>query len=145
MDHGNDMTDSALAGRVRGLMPQLRAELVELVAITSVSEPGFPTASRPALLQARDAVAALFRDAGCERVGSLELLDTAPMVTAEIPVPEGARTAAVTGPRRGARAGQVMPSGLCRAGGRQLSGTASSSSMYSNGIGPTPGGRFGAT
>jgi acetylornithine deacetylase/succinyl-diaminopimelate desuccinylase-like protein len=73
-------------------MPQLKAELVELVAIPSVSETGYPAGSRPALLQARDAVAALFQDAGCERVGSLELPDTAPMVTAEIPAPEGAPT-----------------------------------------------------
>lgn len=63
------------------------------------------------------------------------------------PVPGrlGGGTAAVTGPRWDARAGQVMPSGLCRAGGRQLSGAASSSSTYSKGIGPMPGGRFGAT
>ena len=75
---------------MRGMMPQLKAELVDLVAIPSVSEPGFPKASRPALLKARDAVAALFEDAGCEPVGSLDLPDTAPMVTGEIPTPEGA-------------------------------------------------------
>jgi acetylornithine deacetylase/succinyl-diaminopimelate desuccinylase-like protein len=73
-------------------MPQLKAELIDLVAIPSVSEPGFAAASRPALLQARDAVAALFAGAGCERVGSLELPDTAPVVTAEIPAPDGAPT-----------------------------------------------------
>ena len=73
-------------------MPQLKAELIDLVAIPSVSEPGFVAASRPALLQARDAVAALFADAGCKRVGSLELPDTAPVVTAEIPAPDGAPT-----------------------------------------------------
>jgi cysteinylglycine-S-conjugate dipeptidase len=72
-------------------MPQLTAELAELVAIPSVSEPGFAAASRPALLQARDAVADLFAGAGCE-IGSLELPDTAPAVTAEIPAPEGAPT-----------------------------------------------------
>src|SRR5271165_3066568 len=90
--HGNDITDPSVADRVRGMMPELKAELVKLVAIPSVSEPGFAAASRPALLQARDAVAALFEDAGCERVGSLDLPDTAPMVTAEIPAPEGAPT-----------------------------------------------------
>jgi acetylornithine deacetylase/succinyl-diaminopimelate desuccinylase-like protein len=92
VDQSSDTTDPALADRVRGLMPQLKAELVELVAIPSVSETGFPATSRPALLQARDAVAALFEDAGCERVGSLDLPDTAPMVTAEIPAPDGAPT-----------------------------------------------------
>ena len=89
---GHDTTDSALAARVRGLMPQLETDLAELVAIPSVSEAGYPAASRAALLQARDAVAALFRDAGCERVGSLDLPDTAPMVTGEIPAPDGAPT-----------------------------------------------------
>jgi acetylornithine deacetylase/succinyl-diaminopimelate desuccinylase-like protein len=73
-------------------MPQLTANLVELMAIPSVSQAGFPPSSRPALLQARDFVAALFHDAGCERIGSLELPDTAPMVTAEIPAPDGAPT-----------------------------------------------------
>jgi cysteinylglycine-S-conjugate dipeptidase len=89
---GSDAADPALAGRVRGLMPQLTAELAGLVTIPSVSEAGYPEASRPALLQARDAVAALFQEAGCERVASLELPDTAPMVTAEIPAPDGAPT-----------------------------------------------------
>jgi len=73
-------------------MPRLTAEPAGLVAIPSVSEPGFATASRPALPRARDAVAALFAEVGCERVDSLELPDTAPMVTAEIPAPEGAPT-----------------------------------------------------
>ena len=50
-------------------MPRLKKELADLVAIPSVSEPGFPASSRPALLRARDAVAALFEEAGCERVG----------------------------------------------------------------------------
>jgi cysteinylglycine-S-conjugate dipeptidase len=88
----HDTTHQYLAGQVRGLMPRLKEELAGLVAIPSVSEPGFAAGSRPALLQARDAVAALFEDAGCERVGSLDLPDTAPMVTAEIPAPEGAPT-----------------------------------------------------
>jgi len=81
-----------MAGRVRGLMPRLKADLIELVAIPSVSEARYPAASRPALLQARDAVAALFKDAGCDRVSSLELPDTAPMMIAEIPAPDGAPT-----------------------------------------------------
>jgi len=88
----NDTMGPALPGRVRELMPQLKAELAGLVAIPSVSETGFPAASRPALLQARDVVAALFQDAGCERVGSLELPDTAPAVIAEISAPDGAPT-----------------------------------------------------
>jgi len=96
VNHGNalrdDTTDPSLAHRVRDMMPRLTAELAGLVAIPSVSEPGFPASSRPALLQARDAVAALLEGAGCEKVGSVELPDTAPLVTAEIPAPEGAPT-----------------------------------------------------
>jgi hypothetical protein len=42
-----------------------------------------------------DAVAALFRDTDDERVGSLDLPGTTPMVTAEIPAPEGAPTALI--------------------------------------------------
>ena len=37
-------------------------------------------------------MAALFAGAGCERVGSLELRDTAPVLTAEIPAPDDAPT-----------------------------------------------------
>lgn len=90
--NGNEAAGPALADSVRGLMPQLTADLLELVAIPSVSEAGFPVTSRPALLRARDAVAAHFEAAGCERVGSLDLPDTAPMVTGEIPAPPGAPT-----------------------------------------------------
>jgi cysteinylglycine-S-conjugate dipeptidase len=89
---GGDAARAALTERVRGLMPRLQTELAELVAIPSVSEHGYPETSRPALLRARDAVAALFEDAGCQQVGSLDLPDTAPMVTAEIPAPDGAPT-----------------------------------------------------
>ena len=88
----NDPAGNGLAARVHGLMPELTAQLIDLVAIPSVSEAGFAEASRPALLRARDAVAALFKDAGCEQVGSLDLPDTAPAVIAEIPAPEGAPT-----------------------------------------------------
>jgi hypothetical protein len=42
-----------------------------------------------------DAVAALFRDTDGERVGSLDWPDTTPMVTVEIPAPEGAPTALI--------------------------------------------------
>jgi cysteinylglycine-S-conjugate dipeptidase len=81
-----------LGSRVESLMPLLRSELADLVAIPSVSETGYPEKTRPALLQARDAVARIFREAGCERVDSLELPDTAPIVLAEIPAPPGAPT-----------------------------------------------------
>lgn len=85
-------SDEDLGQRVRGLMPRLKNELIELVAIPSVSEAGYPERTWPALLETRDAVARLFREAGCEQVHSLELPDTAPIVLAEIPAPPGAPT-----------------------------------------------------
>jgi cysteinylglycine-S-conjugate dipeptidase len=81
-----------LRDRVRGLMPQLTAELAELVRIPSVSEAGYPKHTRPALRQAHEKVLELFRDAGCEDMSSIELADTAPIITGGIPAPDGAPT-----------------------------------------------------
>jgi acetylornithine deacetylase/succinyl-diaminopimelate desuccinylase-like protein len=77
--------------RVRALLPRLTDELADLVRIPSISEPGYPDHTKPALLEARDLVARLFEEAGCA-VDSLELADTAPIVTGGIPAPEGAPT-----------------------------------------------------
>jgi acetylornithine deacetylase/succinyl-diaminopimelate desuccinylase-like protein len=73
-------------------MPRLVAELKDLVAIPSVSEAGYPEKTRPALLEARDAVVRLFRESGCERVESIDLPETAPLIMADIPAPPGAPT-----------------------------------------------------
>ena len=83
-------TDS-LSRTVDDLMPQLTDELARLVAIRSVSELGYPEHTRPALLEAHDAVAGLFREVGVE-TSTLELPDTAPIVIGEIPAPPGAPT-----------------------------------------------------
>ena len=80
-----------LPARVHAQMPQLTEVLGSLVAIPSVSESDYPETTRPVLLQARDMVARLFEEAGCE-VESLELPDTAPIVTGGIPAPDGAPT-----------------------------------------------------
>jgi cysteinylglycine-S-conjugate dipeptidase len=77
---------------VASLMPDLRADLARLVAIPSISAPGYPEETRPALLEAYEAVAALFRGAGAEVLEPLELPDTAPVLMAEIPAPPGAPT-----------------------------------------------------
>jgi cysteinylglycine-S-conjugate dipeptidase len=77
---------------VRELMPQLKADLARLVAIPSISEWGFPEHTRPALLEAHQAVVELFRGAGVESFTSLELPGTAPVITGEIPGPAGAPT-----------------------------------------------------
>jgi acetylornithine deacetylase/succinyl-diaminopimelate desuccinylase-like protein len=82
----------ALALTVSTLLPELKGDLARLVAIPSVSAPGFPEATHGPLLEAYEAVAALFRDAGVEDSGPLELPRTAPIVVGEIPGPEGAPT-----------------------------------------------------
>jgi len=78
-------------------MPRLKEELAQLVAIPSLSEWGFPEHTRPALLEANQAIVALLRDAGVETIGSLELEGTAPVITGEIPGPEGAPTVLLYG------------------------------------------------
>ena len=83
---------AALAETVRGSMTQLRSELARLVAIPSVSAPGFPEETHAALLETYEAVADLFGAAGVERVGRFDLPATAPIVTGEIPAPDGAPT-----------------------------------------------------
>jgi len=81
-----------LATTVSSLMPQLEAELAELVAIPSVSVAGYPESTRPALLEAYAAVVALLEGAGVQNVRPLELPDTAPIILGEIPAPPGAPT-----------------------------------------------------
>jgi acetylornithine deacetylase/succinyl-diaminopimelate desuccinylase-like protein len=87
-----DHVQQSPASVVRKLMPQLKADLAQLVAVPCISAPGFPEATRPALLEAYEMVVGLFRDAGVETLGSLELPDTAPIVIGEIPAPPGAPT-----------------------------------------------------
>jgi acetylornithine deacetylase/succinyl-diaminopimelate desuccinylase-like protein len=84
----SDDGGSALADGVRGLMPQLRSDLEALVRIPSVSVPG--RIDEP-LLRAFELTSRLFEDAGVT-VGRLDLPDTAPVVTGEIPAPPGAPT-----------------------------------------------------
>jgi cysteinylglycine-S-conjugate dipeptidase len=78
-----------LGERVAGLMPELEADLLRLARIPSVAFPGFPPEP---LSDAHDLVVRLLRDAGAERVETLSLPDTAPIVTGEIPAPDGAPT-----------------------------------------------------
>ena len=83
---------TSIAAKVRTLMPQLRADLVRLVAIPSISAQGFPEATHPPLLEAYEDVVTLFRDAGVTILDPLELPDTAPVVMGDIPAPAGAPT-----------------------------------------------------
>jgi cysteinylglycine-S-conjugate dipeptidase len=77
-----------VAAGARGLMPQLRRDLEALVRIPSVSVPG--RVDR-ALFDAFELTSRLFAEAGVA-VGRLDLPDTAPVVTGEIPAPRGAPT-----------------------------------------------------
>jgi acetylornithine deacetylase/succinyl-diaminopimelate desuccinylase-like protein len=79
------------ADTVPGLLPELRYDLERLVAIPSVSSPGYPEPRQP-ILDAYELVCRLLRDAGVQDVAALELPDTAPVITGEIPAPDGAPT-----------------------------------------------------
>ena len=81
-----------LANTVRDLMPRLTSQLCELIAIPSVSSPGYPRSTHAALADAEQLVTQLLLEAGCERVERIELPDTAPVVFGEIPAPDGAPT-----------------------------------------------------
>jgi acetylornithine deacetylase/succinyl-diaminopimelate desuccinylase-like protein len=81
------VTQGSTAG-VRELIPQLRRDLEALVRIPSISVPGRVD---PPLLEAFELTSQLFADAGVT-VGRLDLPDTAPVVTGEIPAPAGAPT-----------------------------------------------------
>jgi acetylornithine deacetylase/succinyl-diaminopimelate desuccinylase-like protein len=76
---------------VSALLPELRYDLERLVAIPSISSPGYPEPRRP-ILDACELVCRLLRDAGVQDVGTLDLPDTAPVITGEIPAPDGAPT-----------------------------------------------------
>ena len=86
----------AIAETVRGLMPQLQAELAELVAVASISAAGYPEPHGP-LLDTYERVVGLLRDAGVQQLGSLELPGTAPVITGELAGPEGAPTVLLYG------------------------------------------------
>lgn len=89
---GTAISEGQIRERVAALMPALTRDLAQLVAIPSVSAPGFPASTHEPLLEAYEAVAALFRDAGVQDVRAIELPDTAPVVAGEIPAPPGAPT-----------------------------------------------------
>ena len=86
-----------LAARVAGGMPKLREELGALVAIPGISEWDFPEHTQERLLETHEALIPLFREAGIDRISSLELPNTAPILTGEIPAPDGAPTVLLYG------------------------------------------------
>jgi len=82
-------TSQSLATAVDALMPQLKSELMQLVRIPSISAAGFPPDN---VHKAYGLVAELLRDAGLRNVARLDLPNTYPIVTGEIPAPPGAPT-----------------------------------------------------
>ncbi len=84
-------TNHSLVDSVPALMPQLQRDLAQLVAIPSISVVGYPEPSPP-LVQAYELVVEWLRDAGVQNLVALELPGTAPVITGEIPAPEGAPT-----------------------------------------------------
>jgi cysteinylglycine-S-conjugate dipeptidase len=93
-DRGEIDTSGVAAQIAAGLMPSLKSNLGELVRIPSIAFPGFP---REPLTEAHNLVVDLFREAGVEQIETLTLLDTAPVVTGEIPAPDGAPTVLLYG------------------------------------------------
>ena len=95
------MTDPAstqeLRTRVRGLMPGITSELETLVAIPSVSVPGYPESTHAALAAAQHEVTRVFTDSGIEHFDTIDLPGTAPIVFGEIPAPPGAPTVLLYG------------------------------------------------
>ncbi|WP_407549136.1 M20/M25/M40 family metallo-hydrolase [Streptomyces sp. Pv4-95] len=75
---------AALETTVDALMDGVCADLKRLAAIPSIAFPGF---SPEPVLQARDLLVALLRDAGVADIGELNLPGTAPVITAGIPPP----------------------------------------------------------
>ena len=81
---------------VAALMPQLKDELAQLVAIPSISALGYPEHTRPALIEAHDAIVDQLRELGVQ-LDTLELPATAPVILGEIPAPPGAPTVLLYG------------------------------------------------
>jgi acetylornithine deacetylase/succinyl-diaminopimelate desuccinylase-like protein len=91
------MADENLRDRVHGLMPELVSELETLVRIPSVSKAGYPEETHAGLAAAQAAVTSLFAASGVERLDTIDLPETAPIVFGEIPAPPGAPTVLLYG------------------------------------------------
>jgi acetylornithine deacetylase/succinyl-diaminopimelate desuccinylase-like protein len=87
-------TGRSLVQAVDAEMSQLTSELVRLSRIPSISEAGFPPEP---VHEAHRLVTDLLRDAGLQNVGQLDLPNTFPIVTGEIPAPRGAPTVLLYG------------------------------------------------
>ncbi|MFG2530957.1 M20/M25/M40 family metallo-hydrolase [Streptomyces sp. NPDC048516] len=82
--HRTGTAPDALEATVNALMDGVCADLKRLAAIPSIAFPGF---SPEPVLQARDLLVALLRDAGVADIGELNLPGTAPVITGSLPPP----------------------------------------------------------
>jgi len=80
-----------------GQMPGLKEDLGRLVGIPSVSEWDFPASTREPLLAACSEILALLEGAGVSSLGTVDLPNTAPLITGEIVGPPGAPTVLLYG------------------------------------------------
>ncbi len=94
LTHPRAVSKIALAKAVDELMPQLTTELIRLSRIPSIAESTFPPEP---VREACNAVIELLRDAGLTQVKTLDLPETYPIVTGEIPAPPGAPTVLLYG------------------------------------------------
>ena len=79
------------ANVIEAAMPGLTSDLMQLIRIPSISEPGFP--EQP-MLDAHHLVVELLRSAGVEQLETLELANTYPVIVGEIAAPPGTPTVA---------------------------------------------------
>lgn len=92
--HQRAASKAVLAKTVDELMPQLTTDLIRLTRIPSISESTFPPEP---VREACNVVIELLRDAGLKQVKTLDLPDTYPIVTGQIPAPPGAPTVLLYG------------------------------------------------
>ncbi len=92
--HERTATPASLPGTVDALMPQLKTDLIQLSRIPSISEPGYP--AQP-VQDACTLVSRLLKTAGLHNVKTLDLPETHPIVTGDIPAPPDAPTVLLYG------------------------------------------------
>ena len=90
----NPAVSGSMGKTVDSLMPRLKSELARSGPHPSISEAGF---SPDPVHDAHTFVAELLRDAGVKNVGQLDLPNTFPIITGEIPAPAGAPTVLLYG------------------------------------------------
>ena len=86
--------EAPTAKAIDALMSELTSDLLRLVGIPSISEAGFP--NEP-MEEAHQLVTELLRSAGVQHLETLDLPDTYPVITGDVPAPPGAPTVLLYG------------------------------------------------